>query len=207
MDWIRDHKPLMMAGIFAIMIMLYFTLGMEDSKQQEVNGDMFKTEEGKLPEEQKEVAPEAVQPPEINMADIKGAIIHPGVYIVAEGSRVIDLIQQAGGLADDADPATVNFSQHVTDEMVIYIPKKGEEISTAAATQPNAMTAGKKTINLNAAGEAELLTLPGIGPAKAAAIIEYREVNGPFKSIEDIKEISGIGDKTFEKLKEEISVK
>lgn len=206
MDWIKDHKQLMMAGIFAIMALLYFTLGMEDSKQ-EVDEDLFRTETGELPAVREEAKPEAVQPPPSNMADIKGAVIHPGVYTVAEGSRVIDLIQQAGGLAEDADPATVNFAQHVTDEMVIYIPKKGEEISAAAASQPNAMTAAKKTINLNAAGEPELLTLTGIGPAKAAAIIEYREVNGPFKSIEDIKAISGIGDKTFEKLKEEISVK
>ena len=106
-----------------------------------------------------------------------------------------------------ADSATVNFSMHVTDEMVIYIPKKGEEASNLIPSQSGQMPSEKRTVNLNTAELSELETLPGIGPAKSAAIIEYRKVNGPYKSIEDLKSISGIGDKTFEKLKELISVK
>nr|WP_286181287.1 helix-hairpin-helix domain-containing protein [Bacillus sp. ISL-37] len=140
------------------------------------------------------------------MADIKGAVVNPGVYEINEGGRVIDLIELAGGLAKDADPAAINFALYVQDEMAIYVPRIGENVSAALPVQVGE-AAGNGTVNLNSAGSSELQTLPGIGPAKAEAIIEYRETNGPYKSIEDLKEISGIGDKTFEKLKDLISVK
>ena len=97
--------------------------------------------------------------------------------------------------------------------MVLYLPVIGEEEKhNNGGTTPGfgsfaATSSDNGKVNLNTASESELQTLTGIGPSKAAAIIEYRDTNGPFKEIEQLKEISGIGDKTFEKLKEEISVR
>ncbi|RSD24155.1 hypothetical protein EJA10_19820 [Mesobacillus subterraneus] len=145
--------------------------------------------------------------PIILMADIKGAVANPGVYQVQEGDRVVDLIQLAGGLTKEADPATLNFAMHVHDEMVVYVPRMGEQVVEAVTQSTGGQPQGKDTVNLNTAGKDVLETLPGIGPSKAEAIIKYRETNGPFKKIEDLKEISGIGEKTFEKLKDLISVK
>ena len=100
----------------------------------------------------------------------------------------------------------VNLSQKVTDEMIIYIPEFGEEVEPIFLTQTtNSGQEGK--VDLNKADSAQLETLPGIGPGKAQAIIEYRDMNGPFKTIEDVKNVSGIGEKTFEKLKDHITVK
>ena len=147
--------------------------------------------------------------PVVLKADIKGEVIRPGVYEVFEGERIIDLIDKAGGLSKEADTAGVNFAMKVGDEMAVYIPRKGE----AEAGQIDPFTGGGQAgsgggkINLNTAAAEELETLPGIGPAKSAAIIEHREKEGGFKTIEDMMLISGIGEKTFEKLKDKISVK
>jgi len=145
------------------------------------------------------------------MVDVKGQIKHPGVYQSSVGERVIDVIGRAGGVTKNADESQVNFAQHVQDEMVIYIPAKGEEGLVAPVTaEGGAAAPGGNTnnakIDLNKADATELQTLPGIGQAKAAAIIDYREKSGSFKTIEDLKNISGIGDKTFEKLKDLITV-
>lgn len=212
MDWIKEHKVFLFAGIATVLFLIYSSFGSERD-QTEVNEEMMGMVDSGGIEEKEALADSGgieeppKQPPAVMMADIKGAVVHPGVYVVAEGNRVIDLIALAGGLAEDADSTTVNFSMHVADEMVIYIPKKGEEASSLISPQSGQVASEKRTVNLNTADPSELETLPGIGPAKSAAIIEYRNVNGPYKSIEDLKSISGIGDKTFEKLKELISVK
>jgi competence protein ComEA len=146
------------------------------------------------------------------MIDVKGEIKKPGVYQSNQGERVIDVINQAGGLTDKADESQINFAAHVQDEMVVYIPAKGEisaNFSPDLSSFPSTATGSSqetKKINLNKADETELQNLPGIGPSKAASIISYRNENGPFQSIDDLKNISGIGDKTFEKLKESIMV-
>ncbi|WP_227396790.1 helix-hairpin-helix domain-containing protein [Jeotgalibacillus aurantiacus] len=135
--------------------------------------------------------------------DVKGQIKHPGVYRMKEGDRVIDLIAAAGGETASADMITVNLAQKLSDEMVIYIPVPGEQEFNI----PDTVEKEQGKVNLNTADQAELETIPGVGPAKALAIIEFRESNGAFKEIEEIMNISGIGEKTFDKLKESITVK
>ena len=143
--------------------------------------------------------------------DVKGAVTSPGVYEAFDGERVLNLVERAGGLLESADKNNINFAMKVVDEMVLYIPVVGEQNSSltdlgaVGSLQEETTTDGK--INLNSATELDLQTLPGIGPSKAAAIMEYRDTNGPFKSVEDLMEISGIGEKTFEKLKEHIAVR
>lgn len=161
--------------------------------------------------EQVESPGEEVKPSIIKI-DVKGAVQLPGVFIADDGDRVIDLIDDAGGFHPDADRDKVNLAQLVEDQMVIYVPKIGEDAETlpqnAATTASGAAAGGNEDgmVNLNTATETELMTLTGVGPSKAAAIIEYRE-KSPFQSIEDLKNVSGIGDKTFEKLQDSITIK
>lgn len=205
MDWIKENKIYIIAGMSAILFFLYSSFGNETELTEMNEGTTFMVaseetdleEKGETKVEEKEIT---------MMADIKGAVVNPGVYQIEEGGRVIDLIELAGGLGQDADTAAINFALHVHDEMAVYVPRIGEEVNAVLPAQSVA-EAGKGTVNLNSAQSSELQTLPGIGPAKADAIIEHRETNGPFKRIEDLKDISGIGDKTFEKLKDLISVK
>lgn len=148
------------------------------------------------------------------LVDVKGAVKHPGVYSLLSTDRILDAIQAAGGYTEDANPLAINLAQKLSDEMVIYVPRKDEEFDVnligqnattlTNSTSSNASNSGK--INLNTASENDLQQLPGIGPSKAKAIIEYREEIGRFQSIEQLKNVSGIGDKTFEKLKEYIEI-
>jgi competence protein ComEA len=133
--------------------------------------------------------------------DVKGAVKRPGIYKAVQSERVNDLIIRAGGFSPDAQEEGVNLAQKVTDEMVIYVPKEGEEGTDTPLIQTE-----DKLLNINKAVEQDFDGLPGIGPAKAKAIVDYRTENGPFKAVEDLKEVSGIGEATFERLKENITV-
>jgi competence protein ComEA len=145
------------------------------------------------------------------LVDVKGAVNYPGVYALTDEDRVVDAITLAGGYIEEANSSLINHAQRLQDEMVIYIPLKGEETDitvqnfTAASSPGGTSDDGK--VNINIADETQLTTLPGIGPAKAQAIISHREEQGTFQTIEGLKEVSGIGDKTFEQLKELIDIK
>ncbi|WP_233505311.1 helix-hairpin-helix domain-containing protein [Sporosarcina sp. BI001-red] len=157
-----------------------------------------------------EVVPEAViQPPSIIVVDVKGAVLHPNVYTLQEGQRLIDAITAAGGYTADADSRLLNHALRLTDESVVYVPLVGEEIplygqSANEVTNPN--DSASSLVNINTADETQLMTLTGIGPAKAGAIIKYRTEQGAFQTIEDLTKVSGIGQKTFESLSEAITV-
>lgn len=136
--------------------------------------------------------------------DVKGAVKHPGVFETTKDKRVKDLIEEAGGLLDDADTATLNLSQKVKDQMVIYVLKHGEkpkQISDGGSSSSNT-----DVININTANKERLMKISGVGKTKAEAIISYREKNGDFKKKEDITKVHGIGKATFEKIKDKIEV-
>ena len=136
--------------------------------------------------------------------DVKGAVKHPGVFETTKDKRVKDLIEEAGGLLDDADTATLNLSQKVKDQMVIYVLKHGEkpkQISDGGSSSSNT-----DVININTANKEQLMKISGVGKTKAEAIISYREKNGDFKKKEDITKVHGIGKATFEKIKDKIEV-
>lgn len=135
--------------------------------------------------------------------DVKGAVNNPGLYEAQLGERVMDIIARANGFAENAESDAVNLAERLKDEMVVYVPTEGEEQLHTPAGGGNEQGG---LININEASAMELMTLPGIGEAKAAAIIEYREQNGGFKEKEELKEISGIGEKTLEKLLDLIRV-
>lgn len=153
---------------------------------------------------------------------ITGQIKNEGVYEVKENSRITDIIQEAGGLTDDANIDSLNLAYRVEDGMKIYIPKKGEKENeiqddtniyvtnknntTDKISENNKINSKNQKININTATQTELETLPGIGVSTALKIINYRKENGKFKSIEDIKKVSGIGDSKYEKIKTLIKV-
>ncbi|QCT75035.1 helix-hairpin-helix domain-containing protein [Macrococcoides canis] len=145
--------------------------------------------------------------------DIKGAVKYSGVYDAQQGDRVHDVLKHAEVLPN-ADLDAVNLSQEVRDALVIYIPFKGEVKtdkytlyqSVGGLSASDSGDAVQNKININQAEQSELEEIPGIGPKKAQDIIKYRTDNGGFKSIEEIKEIRGVGDKTYESLKDYIEV-
>ncbi|TQR10595.1 helix-hairpin-helix domain-containing protein [Psychrobacillus soli] len=135
--------------------------------------------------------------------EVKGAVNNPGVYELAEGDRVLNAIELAGGYLATANSKNINHAQRVIDEMVIYVPLEGEEIEEIAATKVE----NSNLVNINKADAMMLTTLPGIGLAKAEAILAYREGTGHFKEKQDLMNVTGIGQKTFEKLEPLITVK
>ncbi|OPX04686.1 helix-hairpin-helix domain-containing protein [Geobacillus proteiniphilus] len=149
------------------------------------------------PEEKKDEAPKTA------VVDVKGAVAKPGVYEVAADARVRDVIALAGGLTNEADETKVNLAAKVRDEMMIYVPAKGEAAPApdAVGKSPSDGARDGPQVAVNTATEEELMQLPGIGPAKAKAIIAYREEHGPFQRVEDLLNVTGIGEKTLEKLK------
>jgi len=138
--------------------------------------------------------------------EVKGAVKHPGVFEVPKDARVKNVLEMAQPDAD-ADLLTVNQSMKLADEMVIYVPKEGEtgEFDPAAGFG-SATDAESDTININTAGIPELTTLNGIGEKKAQLIIDHREESGLFMAPEDLMNVPGIGEKTFESLKPYITI-
>lgn len=140
---------------------------------------------------------------------VVGAVKHPGVVELADGAIVADALEAAGGMTKKADPALLNLAAPVTDGVQVVVGTEqapaGELVSPGAgALGGTSGTQGR--INLNQADQAALEELPGIGPVTAGAIISWREDNGAFTSVEELQEISGIGPKTFAKLKDLVQV-
>ena len=157
---------------------------------------------------------------DIVIIHITGSVKNPGIVKLKEGSRIEDAIEAAGGLTENADITKVNLAYVVEDGTKIKIPSASEEdigdediIDSKSGDniiiEENTLSSNNstQTININKATEKEFETLPGIGPSLASKIIEYRNQNGKFESIEDIKNVNGIGDNKYEKIKDLITVK
>ena len=199
-------KRVLLPGILCVTGIIAFAFLQDD----EQSSHEFITEIEQQPiEAVAEVAEEEPQSKQV-IVDVKGAVKYPGVYELTDADRVVDAITLAGGYMDGANATLINHAQKLQDEMVIYIPLQGEEPAIAiqqfsGSTSSTQADSGK--ININVADETQLTTLPGIGPAKAKAIIAHREEQGKFQSIEGLKDVTGIGDKTFEQLKDLIDIK
>ena len=125
-----------------------------------------------------------------------------------------DAIQKAGGLTTDADSKSINLAQKLTDEAVVYVATMGENAASVSSNTGQSSTSGTSEVasqkgnkvNLNTADLSELQTISGIGQKRAQDILDYREANGKFNSVDDLKNVSGVGAKTLEKLKEYVTV-
>lgn len=199
--------------MISTLIILLFT------QQSSENIVVEPLEESRSKEEQqleKEESSKKKEPsPEKLVVDIKGAVKNPGVYGVTSDMRLIDAINLAGGFTGEADQSQMNLALRLTDQLMIYVPKNGEELPMEQSLkQP--VKSGEKVneevaskglkVNLNTASVAELQTLAGVGLKKAEDIIRYREENGSFQQIEELTKVSGIGEKTYEALKEQLTV-
>ena len=136
--------------------------------------------------------------------DVKGAVKNPGVYQMKVGDRVKDALEAAGGLTAEADSQKVNLAKRIEDQMVIVVPKVGEEAEEIPAGATSKEEAKEGKVNINTATVEELKTLKGVGEKKAEAIIEYRKKNGSFQTKEDLMKVRGIGKKLFESFQERI---
>ena len=135
---------------------------------------------------------------------VSGAVIRADVYELPSNSIVRDAVAAAGGAASDADLDQINMAKPLRDGEQVYVPRIGEAPTSVPVGQAGAGSFGP--ININTATQAELETLPGIGPALAARIVAYREANGPFPNVEAIQNVAGIGPSTFEAIKDLITV-
>ena len=212
--WRKIITPI--AAIAVLSAILFFPRGQNDSQLTVASGqspiiDVLKEQEKEDEEETQQTGSLQMEPLSI-MVDIQGAVKYPGVYSLKEGDRLIDAIHAAGGYLTNADYRLLNHAMKLPDEFYIYVPREGEEVDfsvSSALFHPQqgeeGMDDGK--VNINTADAEKLMTIPGIGPSKATAIIQYRDEHGPFDSPEAIIEVSGIGQKTFERLESFISVK
>ncbi|OLO38857.1 hypothetical protein BTR23_11415 [Alkalihalophilus pseudofirmus] len=196
----REFYLISTIGVLLLVVSVSFILHFDNNEEVEELNWSFENEEVDQVTE--------VQEQKI-LVDLKGEVASPGVYELIEGQRLIDLIELAGGLTEEADEQKINLASVLDDAMVIYIPKMGEEDipMVESAISANSTTSNNGKIRINQATVEELQQLPGIGPAKADAIITYREENGPFQTIEDVQKVSGIGPKSVEKLQEYIEIR
>lgn len=197
--YIKKFIPYIM---FAVILGVIFLLGSNADKEEtgvieEMMEEIDTGNEEKLQENE--------APPAVVVVDIKGEVKNPGVYTLEHDARVYDLIELAGGFTEKAVVNEINLAQKVYDEMVLYVPKQGAEnnLTVPVTTQRNSRDTG---VAINRATVEEIMQLNGIGPAKAEAIISYREEHGPFQSVEELLEVSGIGEKTLEKIRDQIII-
>ena len=221
MFYLKKYRYIILSGLL-IIVFLFFN---KSSDEIELTSD--------LSLEVKEEVTEEITKEEKIKVDIKGAVKNPGVYEINSNRRVADAIAISGGLTNDADTSIINLSKNLTDEMVIIIYTKEEVeemlkgstsikyiekecicpkiendacIDNVIDNKPDTNTSNEQKVSLNSATIDELMQLPGIGEVKAKAIIAYREENGGFKSIEELLEVNGIGESTFNKIKDQLSL-
>jgi competence protein ComEA len=202
-DFINEYKKYFIIGGIVSLIILVFISYIFLYEQE---ADVFVAPVVELLEEQ-------------FFVDVKGAVRNPGVYLFNEGDRVIDAIDIAGGLTRNGNTSNINLSQKLSSEMVVYVFTSNEIRNGAPGINCSTLCSANiievnncfgevqsNKVNINTAGIEQLITLPGIGEARARTIIDYRNENGLFERIEDLQRVSGIGTATFESLKELITV-
>lgn len=215
LSFVREHWRKLLIPLIAIVVLLAFLFFPQEHADHSiiVNGETNPLEIVTSDSIKEDIEPEQIDEPSEVIVDVQGAVVRPGVYAVEEQMRLIDVIQLAGGYLPEADTQFINHAMKLEDELFIYIPAEGEQLPEErqspiiSATQSSSAQEQQGVININTATEADLMQISGIGPAKASAIIEYREQHGLFAEPESIMNVSGIGQKTYEKLQQQISVK
>lgn len=201
----KNLKKMIILGIIVVIIIIYCVYNyIKENKYEEViQEDVYiSVKENKIQEEKN-----------IIILHITGAVKNPGIVQIEEGARLIDAIEAAGGTTENADTSKINLAYILSDGQKIYIPSfLDEKIENYIEDNIGENIIIENTnsninlVNINTATQTELETLTGIGPSLALKIINYRKENGKFKTIEDIKNVSGIGDAKFEAIKNEICV-
>lgn len=218
----RYRKQIIIASVLLLIIgiTIYFFLTIKPTKTSKKETEpIFNIKEEKKPSQENTIK---------YQVDIKGEVINPGIYTMDSSSRVIDVIKAAGGLTENANTSVINLSKKITDEMVIIIYSNNEVEDFKKTKELEEQVSSKckqndkyglendacissdakleSLISLNDATVADLIKLPGIGEAKANDIIAYRNEHGPFENIEDLKNVSGIGENLFAKIKDYLTI-
>ncbi len=207
----KQNKTMIIIGILIIIGIIIYFFNNNQLEKSNINDEILvsnNTSNEKSANNEEE---------NIIVIHITGAVKIPGVVRLTEGSRIEDAINKAGGLTEDANIANVNLAYVLEDGTKIKIPSITDEITMdesiintdggEGVTDNSNLEKNKTSININKADELELQRLQGIGPSLASKIVDYRNNNGNFENIEDIKKVSGIGDSIFENIKENIYVK
>lgn len=211
-EMLKEYKWQIALPAVAGLLMATFLIFSQPAKSDQTGlTDFPQTEQtSSSTESVEETSTEVSKEPSQLVVDVKGAVAKPGLYTLEAGARVNDAVKAAGGLTSQADPKSVNLAQKLSDEAVVYVASKEENISVVTSTTASsAMSPEEKStslVNLNTATEADLQTISGIGAKRAADIIAYREANGGFKSVDDLNNVSGIGDKTMESIQPYVTV-
>lgn len=225
----RYRKQLILGGILLIVLAVIITFFVYPKNKSKTKQTVLaKTNIKKDIKKESTSSDNVEESTEEYKVDIKGEVVNPGIYTVKKSSRVIDCIELAGGLTANANTTVINLSKKVTDEMVIIVYSNAEVASFKETKKleeqvqdycrkkdenslnNDACISNKETTNtlisINTATQEELQKLPGIGEAKAKVIITYRSEHGPFKSIEDLKQVQGIGEALFAQIKDLITI-
>ncbi|MFI3068803.1 helix-hairpin-helix domain-containing protein [Streptococcus suis] len=211
-EMLKEYKWQIALPAVAGLLMATFLIFSQPAKSDQTGlTDFPQTEQTSSSQEQtEETSTEESEELSQLTVDVKGAVAKPGLYTLEADARVNDAVEAAGGLTSQADPKSINLAQKLSDEAVVYVASKDENISVVASTTTSsAMSQEEKNtslVNLNTATEADLQTISGIGAKRAADIIAYREANGGFKSVDDLNNVSGIGDKTMESIRPYVTV-
>lgn len=229
-DFLKDKKKIGIAALLFIIIVIigitYLRSGFKELKKNDTesifvdntentdtvvdkkNSSSSSKNNSNKNNNDKKNSEEAVIKDKNIVVEIKGEVKKPDVYILDDNSIIKDLIEAAGGLTENADLSNINRAKKLQDHELVYVASKNEVASTAQSINQNSGNKDSlnQKVNINNATLEELKTIKGVGDAKAKSIIEYREKNGGFKNIEDIKNITGIGEKMFEKIKDKIEI-
>lgn len=223
----RYRKQIMIGLIFFIGIVTIISYGAYNFFKSKDKKDIQEPLIKKKIESKEE---NAISSKNLYQVDIKGEVQNPGIYSLDSSSRIIDVINKAGGLKENANTSVINLSKKIIDEMVIIIYSNDQVIRFKETKEEETKLIGKciegenstlrndacisiddsskevRKISINEATKEELMTLPGIGESKADSIIKYRNENGKFETIEDITKVTGIGENLFAQIKENITI-
>jgi len=197
-----DGKQLIGALFLAVLLIIGGFFYYLRSKPKPVKQDIFSTKSGKPALEKKET-----QPKKDLIIHVCGAVRKPGVIKLKKGDRVVDALNLAGGATEDAGLDVLNLAAKLSDGQRVYVPRQGEQVNqemmgSIAGSSPEQAS----LVNINSASATELESLPGVGPVLAQRIMEYRESEGGFSSVEQLRKVEGIGPKKFEQLKDKVTI-
>lgn len=218
--WDEHRNKIIIIGlVIGILVSLFVpTSNAKSENKNEINQYVYSKGESSTPSLSK-TTNSNVALDQLIYVDVKGAVLHPGAYKMKANQRIGDVINKAGGLKEDADENQINLAKRIVDQMVIYVPGKGEkrvidndlnqtenlnETSATIKNENNNEQTNK--VNLNSATIEQLKGLDGIGEKKAQKILDYRQQHGGFKKVDELKNVDGIGDKSYERLATQVCV-
>lgn len=191
------YRKFVVPAVLFMSLFLTAGCGGEETSYLESAAD----EEAFFDTETEKTSEPAREEPETIYVYVCGEVTAPGVYPLSAEARVYEAIEAAGGLTDEASPYALNQAEKLCDGQKLYVPKEGGEAEVSGEAEPD-----DGLVNINTADRSELMNLPGIGASKADAILSYREENGPFSDIAELKKIAGIKDGVYSKIKDYIKV-